>query len=255
MIICGVILFIILSIFIIINGFNKEHFYNQKLDVAVIVEPRPHPKLIPVIQNFIQNLPSTTKIQVFYGNQNKQLLLDAFSKEISSGKMILTPLHLDNLTLKQYNKLCTSKKFYKDIQGENILIFQTDTCLCNNSPYKIDDFLKYDYIGAPWKDPKLKNKIGNGGLSLRKRSKMMDYIDKNPYKGGNEDLYFSRNKDFYFPSEEVASQFSTEAILNPKSYGVHKPWINLSKKNLKKMIQSCPEIKEIFYDELKKKYK
>jgi hypothetical protein len=46
--------------------------------------------------------------------------------------------------------------------GEYVLIFQPDTVLCSQSPFKIVDFLIYQYIGAPWSH--VLNECGNGSL-------------------------------------------------------------------------------------------
>jgi hypothetical protein len=44
-----------------------------------------------------------------------------------------------------------------------------DTIICSNNKEKINDFLEYDYVGAHFKW--INNRIGNGGLSLRKKVK------------------------------------------------------------------------------------
>ena len=55
--------------------------------------------------------------------------------------------------------------------AEHILMFQSDSVLCSNSVRKVDDFLKWDFIGAPihphW------GSGFNGGLSLRNRNTTM----------------------------------------------------------------------------------
>ena len=42
----------------------------------------------------------------------------------------------------------------------------------------IEEFLKWDYIGAPWEKPKEGCFVGNGGLSLRTRDKMIEITEK-----------------------------------------------------------------------------
>jgi hypothetical protein len=45
----------------------------------------------------------------------------------------------------------------------------------------MERWLKYDYVGAPWGLPRIKpknylyGKVGNGGLSLRKKEAMLRY--------------------------------------------------------------------------------
>lgn len=258
----SIIFLIILIIFIIILGYFINNFINyKKLDVAVIVEPRKDETLIKVLKNFIELLPHKTKIQIFHGTENEKYLLDNFNNEIFSKKIILTNLNVKNLTINDYNSLLTSKNFYNLINGENILIFQMDTCLCSKSKFKIQDFVKYDYVGAPWinqdeviyknKDKKIKkinldNKVGNGGLSLRKKSKIIKHIDNYKYDGQNEDVYFSKSTILNFPSIEKASYFSSEHLFNPYSIGLHKPKEILNNKQKNIISKTCPEYNKVF---------
>jgi hypothetical protein len=55
------------------------------------------------------------------------------------------------------------------------LIFQLDTLLSEQYKNNIYNFLDYDYVGAPWA---FNHKVGNGGLSLRKKSKMLEILNK-----------------------------------------------------------------------------
>lgn len=239
-------LFLIL-LFIVLY-FYTIHFKKQKLDVAVIVEPRKDPILIKVLNNYLELLPKHTKIQIFHGTNNEKFIWDNLHNYIKSNKVILTNLYKKNLTINDYNLLLTSKEFYNKIVGENILIFQMDTCLCSNSKYKLEDFLNYDYVGAPWIDKKFINKIGNGGLSFRKKSKILEHIDTYYYdpKKEPEDKYFSKSNILKFPSLEKASYFATEHLFNPYSIGLHKPYELLN--NEKKVIirQTCPEYQKVF---------
>jgi hypothetical protein len=43
-----------------------------------------------------------------------------------------------------------NQSFWDHIGAEHILIFQVDAVPCAASPTKIDDYLRFDYIGAPW---------------------------------------------------------------------------------------------------------
>ena len=78
--------------------------------------------------------------------------------------------------------------FWEACVGDKILIFQPDAAICTHSPYFIDMFLPYDYIGAPlpmiyfpgkrhkeWINAKEDNDFygGNGGFSLRTKASMI----------------------------------------------------------------------------------
>lgn len=111
-----------------------------------------------------------------------------------------------------YNKTLCSIDFYglfKDY--EYILIYQTDCWVFDD---RLDYFvnLGYDYYGAPW--PFYGNKVGNGGFSLRKVSKMMDIVKKYPYIEGHEDGYFclTHRNELNICPLNVACQFSLETM-------------------------------------------
>jgi hypothetical protein len=94
---------------------------------------------------------------------------------------------LDIRNLHEYNYLLTSIMFWNELTSyKRVLIFQHDTGLFKG----IDDFLEWDYIGAPWQ---FQDFGGNGGLSIRNPQAMIDTIIQKPYSSnyGNEDIYFS----------------------------------------------------------------
>ena len=85
--------------------------------------------------------------------------------------------------LTDYNNILISKEFWESMP-DKVLIFQHDSQLLRPG---IEDFLDYDYIGAPILD------CGcfNGGLSLRDTKMMLRVIEEIPYDGSHEDMYFS----------------------------------------------------------------
>lgn len=123
-------------------------------------------------------------------------------------------------TIDDYNKMLTSASFWNKINEENILIIQHDSALLRHG---IEEFYKYDYIGAPikWIDfPAM-----NGGLSFRHKSAMLKIINEIPYNGTeNEDLYFCRGAkelQLNLPTFETAQKFSCETVFNYGSFGYH----------------------------------
>ncbi len=77
---------------------------------------------------------------------------------------------IDVINIKHlYSKTDYSKFLMKDlakhIQTDHVLIIQWDGYVLDENAWE-DDFLKYDYIGAPWIYSDGKN-VGNGGFSLR----------------------------------------------------------------------------------------
>lgn len=154
-----------------------------------------------------------------------------------------------------YSRVLVSAHFWAMLRAQHVLVFQLDSVLCAMSPWKVQDFLEYDYIGAPWIDHFYGMDIGNGGLSLRKVKTMVDIIKTFPLEGRyeNEDIYFARGiydlaKRGYpvrIPPVHVASKFSFEAGALPRvaSFAVHKlPRHKIpQKENVAALFKTCPE--------------
>lgn len=159
---------------------------------AVIIETR-KVDIYEVCNNHLRYLPKYTKLYV-YDN-----------------------LPINNIN--DYNQLMVNRFFWENIKEENILIFQSDSCLLREG---IEDFYQFDYIGAPIKH--IPFPAMNGGLSFRHKSAMLEVIEHIPYNGGNEDMYFCNglqtlNKNL--PTYQQAQYFSCETIFNLKSLGYH----------------------------------
>jgi hypothetical protein len=160
-------------------------------------------------------------------------------------------IEISNLDRDEYCKLLTSKYFWELFVGEHILLYQEDTMLFHGN---IDPFLKYDYVGAPWKKTQDDNKfhVGNGGFSLRTKSSMLRVINlkrtltigkstKQYMKNSKlncipEDVYFSKSLiDFNLGNVsqyDDALHFSQEAIKGKNPLGGHAFWLAESKKRI-----------------------
>ena len=122
------------------------------------------------------------------------------------------------------------------------MVFQTDTLILNKS--LLNNFLKYDYVGAPW----LNKLVGNGGLSLRSKSKMIEVCKAvDPNFVDHEDNYFCWQNIIQLkrPSFEEAQTFSVETVFHEKSFGIHAPWKHLNKYEMGFLIDRYPEIKTL----------
>jgi hypothetical protein len=209
---------------------------------AVIIEPRIHRALELVLCNFNKNLDEQWAFLIYHGNNNKEFISNIIvNNKITEKRTVeLVSLNVDNLTIDQYNLLLFSRFFYDNIKTETFLIFQTDTLISEVHASKIYNFLEYDYVGAPWVNKQNDfEAVGNGGFSLRKKSKMIELIKNGGYIKQNgephyEDRFFSNTcgntnlVKLYKPTLEIAKQFSVETIFNKNSVGIHKPWAYLS---------------------------
>jgi hypothetical protein len=120
------------------------------------------------------------------------------------------------------------KDLYKYIDTEYILLIQHDGYVINGDSWT-DEFLQYDYIGAPWAYKDGRN-VGNGGFSLRS-TKLHKILAEDPMIQITcpEDEIIGRlyrryleNKGIKFAPENIAHKFSFE--MHPpkcRTFGFH----------------------------------
>jgi hypothetical protein len=244
-----IVLFLI-SIILLVLLFYKffieklEYFNSQSKYTAVIIEPREHPALLFVLNNILENLSDEWNILIFHGNKNIEYLNNIIDINLHNykDKINLINLNVDNLTISEYNNLLTSESFYEKIPTETFLIFQTDSMISEKNKDKINNFLEFDYVGAPWPWLDSYSSVGNGGFSLRKKSKMIEKIKKCSYNNQNEDMFFSDENclKLHKPDKELAKEFSVELLFHDNPFGVHKAYeyikgeeLNILTKNVK----------------------
>jgi hypothetical protein len=256
MIIYIIIIIIILLIILLLKDIIKNSFINTNYKyTAVIIEPRKHKALKYVLNNFLENLNNDWYFIIMHGNLNEEYIDDIINNNLTKYKNRISKhnLKVDNLTILDYNNLLKSIELYDLIPTEMFLIFQTDTIICSKFKDNIYKFMNYDYVGAPWSW----GEVGNGGLSLRKKSKMIEIINKCPKLRepknindimNNEDVVFSlacEGVSINKPSVEQAKLFSLEHVYSPNSFGIHKAYEYLNSTELNNLKLYCPEIKEL----------
>ena len=138
-------------------------------------------------------------------------------------------ISIPSMNLSDYNRLII-ENLYKYFNTSHCLILQADSFVVNYERWT-DEFLKFDYIGAPWANkvqvnPKLilnmeKNLVGNGGFSLRSR-KLVEATAKINYNSlnfplNNEDVIICHylynemvDNGIRFAPPALAAQFSME---------------------------------------------
>ncbi len=132
-------------------------------------------------------------------------------------------------SIDDYNELII-KKIADDIKLDHYLFIQYDGFAINKKFFDVE-FLKYDYIGAPWPQFEMRN-VGNGGFSLRSKRLIESaaLLASKRTSGEAEDLFICRsigeeleNKfSIRFANSSVASQFSYEAPLSRReTFGFH----------------------------------
>jgi len=129
----------------------------------------------------------------------------------------------------------------KYIETEFCLVVQHDGFIVNPDMWT-NEFLKYDYIGAPWIDNYV-NRVGNGGFSLRSKKFLDAGLDifKNESIMEHEDLLACvyKYQDFIdrgvkFAPVDLAIRFSIEHVVPElreiKSFGFHGTFTEMGRK-------------------------
>ena len=220
---------------------------------AIILEPRPHPAFNLVLDNFLNRLDDRWNFIIFCGNFNYKFLITMINNNFSNHKnrIKLIKLNINNVHLmrKEYDDIFKSVKFYEYIPTEMFLVFQLDTLISDVYYNNIYDFMDYDYVGAPWLHNNDYNNInvGNGGLSLRRKSKMLEIIQNREYeRDRNEDSWFVYYDNINKPHYEEAKKFSVETYFYDKSFGVHNPWHYITRENIATIATHIPKLIDLY---------
>ena len=129
----------------------------------------------------------------------------------------------------------------ENIDSSFCMLIQTDGYPVKIDAWK-DDFLKYDYIGAPWftqMEVPERMIVGNGGFSIRSK-RFLEESCKLPEKGAEthpEDVFLCREKHdelvesgVVFAPWEVARLFSVEDAPYAGQFGFHgQMTVNINK--------------------------
>jgi len=149
--------------------------------------------------------------------------------------------------------------------ADNVLVFAGNGAICSNSKMSLLDgsamknlFNDVDYLGAP--TSVLRGIGGQGDISYRNRTAMLDAIHYEPHDGeSSEDQYFIRNlkkmnekagRDVYrIATKELTREFAgmdyfTERRGPPMVISGTLPKIDYDVRNL--LLEVCPEIKVLF---------
>lgn len=179
-------------------------------------------------------------------------------------------VRIDPITSKEEYSHFMIKRLYDYVTTKHVLVIQWDGFVLNPFNWS-DDFLKFDYIGAPWThkicapmEPGDKYDVGNGGFSLRSRRllrKLASDDSINVYHP--EDLVICRTfgeylkrSGFKFGNKEIASSFSIEHGKWKNQFGFHdadiSDWDIRKFTDRKKHQKYIQHFFEIFSDELEK---
>ena len=264
----------ILDIFASGNGLARVHstvkqhlglrnIYLPQLSTlaAVIVETRECVVFKSIVLHTMYMLGNDWRLIVYHGTKNAQFVRDALS---SIHGVVYRNVNKERLNDHSYNSLLKEPETWRYIQSlhvEKVLVFQVDSLLLQRN---YQPFLKWDYIGAPWKItnsayvgineagmsiPSLSRelRVGNGGLSIRTVEAMLSIASMNLTSDPDEqeDLFFVRNMHkfgYRVASLEAASRFALEVMVPEIDvndvFGIHQSWLYVNEKVHEALISS-----------------
>ncbi|KAK2070315.1 hypothetical protein P8C59_004818 [Phyllachora maydis] len=211
-----------------------EYAYQQQASkfneskVALLIENRAVPILAPLMLHFISVVPPDWRFR-FMGSVesvdyvNKSL---AIREQVAAGKLDLTyiPANMSTGSQEEISRFLTNLWAYEVLlqPAEWLLVYQTDSMLCANSRHNLNEYLEYDWVGAPW-DPTGRFG-GNGGLSLRRVSTIIDVLrnQERAYGSEPEDVWLTdrlgHRPGARLANGSVSSTFSGEMHPGPEEH-------------------------------------
>lgn len=148
--------------------------------VALLIENRVNPILAPLMLHFMSVVPPDWRFR-FMGSLESVEYLNtsrAIRNQVVSGKLDLTyiPANMTTGSQEEISRFLTNLWIYETVlqPAEWLLVFQTDSMLCANSRQSLNNWLDYDWVGAPWNPDGRFG--GNGGLSLRRVSRIIEIL-------------------------------------------------------------------------------
>ncbi|KAL3428033.1 hypothetical protein PVAG01_01542 [Phlyctema vagabunda] len=231
--------------------------------VAFMVETRPLPHLPALFTHMISLVPNEWTFK-FMGSPESMAHLRSSSHISSleeSGKLVIVPLpsNYSVADREAVSQMFTDIGLYRDVlkPAENLLVWQPDSIFCANSKESLNDWLKWDWVGAPWSATAQYG--GNGGLSLRKVSRILKVLEKRNrphFDGALEDLWLTSRlaelKGAKMPNATISKHFSVESVWDDNPLGYHVGWLGVhheqiwdSERQVKHIMEYCPEVKII----------
>lgn len=160
------------------NSQPESPFNHSK--VALLIENRPVAILAPLMLHFMSVVPPDWRFR-FMGSIESVASINAsyaIREQVRIGKLDLTyiPANMSTAGQEMISRFLTNLWLYEQVlqPAEWLLVFQTDSILCANSKQSLNNWLDYDWVGAPW-NPNGRFG-GNGGLSLRRVSAIIEIL-------------------------------------------------------------------------------
>ncbi|KAB5558095.1 hypothetical protein GE09DRAFT_1173156 [Coniochaeta sp. 2T2.1] len=235
----------------------RDAYNSSKL--AILIEPRPLPHLVPQILHMISVVPPDWRFLFIGSNKSVVSVGRAYATKhqqvIGKLDLMVLPEPWEIETKEKVFRLLTDMRFYDEfLPGvEWLLKYEADSILCANSEESLNDWLDWHWAGAPrTPDDRFS---GNGGLSLRRVSAIKRvlnfqarYNDTEP-----EDEWFGKRM-YILPGAKVASgndgMLAVEDVYmeNPMGFHVRNGGTQLAdavwkdQKQRADIFKYCPEL-------------
>ncbi|RDL34347.1 uncharacterized protein BP5553_07475 [Venustampulla echinocandica] len=237
-------------------------------NVAVMIEDRALGNIVPLLLHFASVLGPEWPI-IYYTSVISHPNSTAFRRAVEEGRISIRPLPkgVEFAKHQSVSEFLTKPWLWEQLApAGHVLMFQADSIICSNSEIRIEDFLEYDFVGAPIDvpitPPDGHGEGYNGGFSLRNRSMILDIVNTFSWQGEKEEGKITQapcvtqepclkfeDQWFYhkmkengarLPTKEVASKFAVETIWNDRPLGFHQVerW---NKDKIGKVTEWCPE--------------
>lgn len=127
--------------------------YNMS-KLALLIEPRPLPRLVPQLLHMIAVVPPDWRFLVIGSNRSVVSMGSAFAvkhqQAIGKLDLMVLPSPWEIESKEMVHRVLTDKRFYGEfLPGvEWILKFESDSTLCANSGTSLNEWLGWDWAGA-----------------------------------------------------------------------------------------------------------
>lgn len=231
--------------------------------LAFLVETRPLPHLPALFTHMVATIPPewTFKFMGSAAAIEKMRSVPTISRLESSGKLTIVPLPSNySLVDREFiSQMFTDPYLYTNYlpPAEHLLVFQPDSIFCAAAPRTINDFLEYDWVGAPWSNDAQFG--GNGGLSLRRVSSILRVLQTEARTANHpelEDLWLcnrlNRQPGARMANASISKTFSVEGVWDDAPLGYHVGWLGVhhgqlwdDERQVDHVLEYCPEVKMV----------
>lgn len=212
--------------------------------MCLVVDSRSSPNLLRHLIYMAKYLPSDWPITLMYTRSNEQMIHSnaEVMEFVKSGVLNLHHLGTASIDQEYYNvNMLANASFWRSLTAEHVLLAESDSVYCPNSPHRLDDFLEWGFIGP---------QCANSGFSMWRRSNMICLMERMNYSiswGAWPDVFISRNLEFHkcgkSPTREICDLFAFEVDYVPKVLGMHNPIYSCSLQE--ELFKYCPELQNL----------